>query len=37
MRVECKFVKCVLRGDDITEIRVTLIEILQEEIPVGDD
>jgi len=37
MRVECKFVRCVLRGDDLSEIRVTLKEMIMEEIPVGDD
>jgi len=37
MRVECKFVRCVLRGDDVSEIRVLLKEMIMEEIPVGDD
>eukprot|EP01114_Cavostelium_apophysatum_P018445 TRINITY_DN5703_c0_g1_i2.p1 TRINITY_DN5703_c0_g1~~TRINITY_DN5703_c0_g1_i2.p1 ORF type:complete len:215 (-),score=28.10 TRINITY_DN5703_c0_g1_i2:166-786(-) len=37
MRVECKFVRCVLRGDDASEIKVTLKEMMLEEIPVGDD
>jgi len=37
MRVECKFVKDVVRGDDTTEIRITLKEIIAEEIPVGED
>jgi len=37
MRVECKFVRCVLRGDDVSEIRILLKEMILEEIPVGDD
>jgi len=37
MRVECKFVRCVLRGDDVSEIRIVLKEMILEEIPVGDD
>jgi len=37
MSVECKFVRCVLHGDDVSEIKVTLKEILTEEIPVGED
>jgi len=37
MSVECKFLRCVLRGDEVSEIRVTLKEMLTEEIPVGED
>ena len=37
MRVEAKFVKCALRGDDQTEIKVSFLGIIEEEIPVGDD
>mmetsp|Transcript_35053 Transcript_35053/g.62649 ORF Transcript_35053/g.62649 Transcript_35053/m.62649 type:complete len:194 (-) Transcript_35053:1517-2098(-) len=36
-RVECNFVKCVLRGDDTTEIRVHLVEIMNEQFVSGDD
>jgi hypothetical protein len=37
MQVECKFVKDILRGDDTNEIKVGLVKMLTEEIPVGDD
>eukprot|EP01111_Echinosteliopsis_oligospora_P004784 TRINITY_DN17858_c0_g1_i1.p2 TRINITY_DN17858_c0_g1~~TRINITY_DN17858_c0_g1_i1.p2 ORF type:complete len:188 (-),score=43.37 TRINITY_DN17858_c0_g1_i1:744-1307(-) len=37
MKVETKFVRCVLRGDDSSEIRVILKEILADEMPPGDD
>lgn len=37
MKVECKFVRCRLRGDDTNEVRVSLHEILSEKPPVGDD
>jgi len=37
MRVECKFLKDMMRGDETTEIRITLKEMIAEEIPVGED
>ncbi|KAK9378663.1 NO signaling/Golgi transport ligand-binding domain-containing protein [Kockiozyma suomiensis] len=37
LQVEAKFVSDVLRGDDTTEMRVTLIRVLEDEMPVGDE
>lgn len=36
-KVECVFLKDVLRGDDLTEIKVTLIETLRESFDTGED
>jgi hypothetical protein len=33
MRVECSFTKDALKGDEITEIKVHLIEIMKEDLP----
>ena len=37
MRVECRFVKDMLKGDDVNEIRVVLKEMLEEERPPDDE
>jgi len=37
MKVECKFKRCLLRGDDTSEIRVIFKEYLADEVPPGDD
>lgn len=37
MKVSCEFVKCPLRGDDTSEIRVTLREYLKETVPNDED
>ena len=35
MAVECSYERCVLRGDDVSEIKVVLKEILADAIPPG--
>lgn len=37
LQVECSFVKDVLRDGEASEMRVKLIKILEDEIPVGED
>mmetsp|Transcript_5218 Transcript_5218/g.15605 ORF Transcript_5218/g.15605 Transcript_5218/m.15605 type:complete len:187 (+) Transcript_5218:56-616(+) len=37
MVVECSYRKCVLRGDDTNEIRITLKEMLSERPPMDED
>eukprot|EP01126_Amoeba_proteus_P052531 TRINITY_DN6352_c0_g1_i10.p1 TRINITY_DN6352_c0_g1~~TRINITY_DN6352_c0_g1_i10.p1 ORF type:complete len:153 (+),score=28.79 TRINITY_DN6352_c0_g1_i10:169-627(+) len=37
MKVKCAVKKCPLKGHDVTQIKVTLLEHLTSEIPVGDE
>ena len=37
MRVDVVFVKDALLGDDTTELRLTLLEVMSDEPPPGDD
>jgi len=36
MKVACRLAKSILRGDDVTEIKVKLETILHEEKPAGE-
>jgi hypothetical protein len=37
MAVVCSYERCVLRGDDVSEIKVVLKEILADAIPPGEE
>lgn len=37
MQIEAHFVSDVLRGNDTTEMRITLIRLMDDELPPDDD
>ena len=37
MQVECRFLRDVLKGDEATELRVTLLRVLEDEMPPDDE
>ena len=37
LSVECTYERCVLRGDDVSEIKVVLKEVLVDAIPAGEE
>lgn len=37
MQVDAHFVSDVLRGNELTEMRVTLVRIIDDELPPGED